>query len=380
MVSTPAASGESGPMMAMPTTMEFILPPILGVVLIISGLLFLMIPAQWRRYKKKRQRANVTAPTSLTDVLELGGDLSLQKQTLLTQGDIVILEDMNAFFNKPMELVVISLPSIISLALCPFLLYTYKHMIEYFWPPYMFTSGIPNINDALACFLVPAGLVYAVTFGFTFQASVEKQNAFTNNLILQVSLLDQMLHLASQMKTDSVSKIKVYRAVKDATLGSLLEIQNRSNEKTSTRSLWKVIGYVREACENNEVDKIIMSNIMDNVLKINTASSQIKEAISSKIHPLQWIFLLALSFFSFFGILLIQSQSKRMDLCMCIVTVFSITILTYVNADLDSPFSGFFRVDISALTDVIKRVDEFYKKEVDMEDEVVISKLSTYHL
>lgn len=44
------------------------------------------------------------------------------------------------------------------------------------------------------------------------------------------------------------------------------------------------------------------------------------------------------------NLLLIQASSYRMELAMCIMTVFSITILCYVVADLDSPFNGFFRV------------------------------------
>ena len=35
-----------------------------------------------------------------------------------------------------------------------------------------------------------------------------------------------------------------------------------------------------------------------------------------------------------------------MDLTMCIITVFSISLLCYVIGDLDQPFSGYFRVSI----------------------------------
>ena len=39
-----------------------------------------------------------------------------------------------------------------------------------------------------------------------------------------------------------------------------------------------------------------------------------------------------------------QTQSMKMDLMMCIITVFSISLLCYVVGDLDNPFSGYFRV------------------------------------
>ena len=41
---------------------------------------------------------------------------------------------------------------------------------------------------------------------------------------------------------------------------------------------------------------------------------------------------------------------------MCIITVFSISLLCYIVADLDSPFSGFFRIDVSVFHEVVKRM------------------------
>lgn len=49
-----------------------------------------------------------------------------------------------------------------------------------------------------------------------------------------------------------------------------------------------------------------------------------------------------------------------MELVMCIITVFSISMLCYVVSDLDSPFSGFFRVDLSVLIDVLKRIETLH--------------------
>ena len=47
---------------------------------------------------------------------------------------------------------------------------------------------------------------------------------------------------------------------------------------------------------------------------------------------------------------------------MCIITVFSISMLCYVVSDLDSPFSGFFRVDLSVLLHVVERLELMYKE------------------
>jgi hypothetical protein len=75
----------------------------------------------------------------------------------------------------------------------------------------------------------------------------------------------------------------------------------------------------------------------------------------------RWVFLETLGFFSFLGVLLLTAHSYRMELFMCIVTVFSISMLCYVVSDLDSPFSGFFRCDIEVLEEVLKRLDMIFE-------------------
>ena len=46
---------------------------------------------------------------------------------------------------------------------------------------------------------------------------------------------------------------------------------------------------------------------------------------------------------------------------MSVVTVFSISLLCYVVADLDSPFTGFFCINVSVLDDLILRLNTIYK-------------------
>ena len=71
------------------------------------------------------------------------------------------------------------------------------------------------------------------------------------------------------------------------------------------------------------------------------------------------------------GVMLVDAQSRRIELTMCEVTIFSVSMLCYVLADLDSPFNGFFRVDLSVLPHVIARVEQLYqetRKEVGQTD------------
>ena len=41
------------------------------------------------------------------------------------------------------------------------------------------------------------------------------------------------------------------------------------------------------------------------------------------------------------GVMLVNANSRRLELTMCEVTIFYISMLCYVLADLDSPFNGF---------------------------------------
>lgn len=51
-----------------------------------------------------------------------------------------------------------------------------------------------------------------------------------------------------------------------------------------------------------------------------------------------------------------------MQLGMCIVTVVSITLLCYAVSDMDSPFHGFIRVDLTGLVDLVYLLDKTAKE------------------
>lgn len=75
----------------------------------------------------------------------------------------------------------------------------------------------------------------------------------------------------------------------------------------------------------------------------------------------RWTFLELLGFFSFFGVALIDTKSSVMSLGICMITVFSISIMSYVIADLDNPFSGFFRLDLSLFDESLQHGRQCYQ-------------------
>ena len=62
-------------------------------------------------------------------------------------------------------------PAILTLLFCPAILYTKEPLMKWFFPDGQVGE---NLNDALSVFLAPSGLVYALTFGFSYQIAMDK--------------------------------------------------------------------------------------------------------------------------------------------------------------------------------------------------------------
>ncbi|XP_033120186.1 uncharacterized protein LOC117119461 [Anneissia japonica] len=342
-----------------------LIPPLSLIFVVISALLFLMVGAKISQYKlrKERQREEKN--------LNVGNNLfvdNIRRLGFLSASDYDAMDGLRRHYNQPLALVLIALPAIMSLAFCPLILFIRSPLIAMFWGD---SNSMPNINDAIACFLAPAGLVYAVSFGFTFQSVLEKQKVILDAVSLEIGFLDQILSLTAQLPNATLQeKKKVCLCVKDETISIMEQIQGKrglsiSDYKSNTSSgqIWKVMGILRSNVQDKHlsVDNLIMDHIISNIMELNKWGSERQQALAFKVHPLQWSFLEVVGFFSFFGVMLIETQSPEMNLTMCILTVFSITLLCYVVADLDSPLNGYFRVDLSLLWDLVDKTKDIYE-------------------
>ncbi|CAD5124049.1 DgyrCDS12355 [Dimorphilus gyrociliatus] len=394
-----------------PSMWEIILPPFILLVLIVLGLTGLSISSQrhvvraklrkifgfclrtsflpaWKNFSglKTIRKINVS-PTESTSTFEtsiLSSPDSLKRnqaedvipeeeedKTFLSSFDLEVIRSMNSYHNRPKELFRISFPALISLSLCPFTLYLYQPLIDIFWPKSSFATP-PDINEAIACFLAPAGLVYATSFGFAFQQALGKQGEVLRKITYELGLIDQIATLASKIHLPNIQdRMAIYRAIKAEAIFMILQIEDREPESFQNKSridvkteIWNVLDILRRIQSDSKeifsIDRIIVDKIISHILHLNSICSDRMGLLHARIHPLKWAFLETLGFFSFFGILLLTAQSYRMELIMCIITVFSISLLCYVVSDLDSPFSGFFRIDLSVLPDAITRIEKMF--------------------
>ena len=76
----------------------------------------------------------------------------------------------------------------------------------------------------------------------------------------------------------------------------------------------------------------------------------------------RWLFLELLGFVSFFGVLLVKGSSYLLELTICMLTVFTISLFCYILADMDEPFHGMFRMDISSLSDLLYTIQENHQQ------------------
>ncbi|XP_060081913.1 uncharacterized protein LOC132561167 [Ylistrum balloti] len=280
--------------------------------------------------------------------------------------DKEVLYKLRSLHIQPGEIIRICLPAISTMVVGPLLMLGYYEIIEFFWSTDDYPV-LPNINQCVACFLTPAGLVYAISFGFAFQQAINKQCDILEKMTTEISYLDQAATLTSKLKLRSPAvKVEMYRALKAEALYMILQVQKGDMTKYRHRpkedikvEIWHIIDHLQvlTSTPHHYVDVLMSQKIMEYVTALNSVCSDQLGILHSKIHWLKWAFLVTLGFFSLFGVLMIQAYSYRMELMMSMLTLFSIVMLCYIVADLDSPFTGFFRIDVRIISDVIYRLE-----------------------
>ena len=104
------------------------------------------------------------------------------------------------------------------------------------------------------------------------------------------------------------------------------------------------LGGKYDVLEKNYLKKIVKQVLVLDELRLKSV-----RRLGPRMRLLQWFFLETLAYMSFFGILMLDGQSYRIQLTLCIVTVAAISFFCFILADVDNPFHGFFRNDVTVL-------------------------------
>ncbi|XP_013402262.1 uncharacterized protein LOC106167610 [Lingula anatina] len=311
-----------------------------------------------------------------------GGELNLERSEIvnyekhpaiepfLSPFDDEVQKCLRKYPNHPFELAKVSGPCIVSLAFCPFTLYSHGFLLESFWQSLGVNVETLNINDAIQCFLTPSGLVYAIMFGFVFQFVAAKQQEVQKRLMFQVGLMGELVTMTTKLHFLPEDRMEVLRSVKDECISMMSHILNRSQDSFKNdppgkmeESLYSVLDKLRRVDvtdKSSKVDAVLMNKAITNITEIIGVDSDQLTLFHARLHVLQWMILESLGFLAFLGILLVDGKSHRFELLICMITVFSISMLCYIVSDMDFPFSGFFRIDLQPLYDVITSAEEAY--------------------
>lgn len=159
--------------------------------------------------------------------LEDYNDSCKDEPPFLTPFDMEVIDTFKTHYNRPIDLLKIAFPALLSLALCPFTLYLYTPLTTFIWPKDEYASP-PDINDAIACFLAPAGLVYATSFGFAFQQALSKQSHIMDKVTKEISMIDQIATFCTRINLPKQrQRRQVYRYIKAEIIFMVLQILDR---------------------------------------------------------------------------------------------------------------------------------------------------------
>lgn len=138
--------------------------------------------------------------------------------------DKKVLQSITGQTNTFKELVKIVIPATLSLAFCPLTLFTHGLILEGFWPMNVFPQA-PNINDGIACFLVPAGMVYAISFGFAFQAVFTRHLDTDRCISEEVNNMNRIISLVSRMQFPSPkTQLGILRVIKSEIIAMVQDV------------------------------------------------------------------------------------------------------------------------------------------------------------
>lgn len=144
----------------------------------------------------------------------------------------LIIQNFRVYQNKLTELIHIIIPPVLSMIFCPFTLFIYSYLTDYLWPTY---DTSPNVNDAIGCFLVPAGMVYAITFATAAEQVMANQVALSTQLKNEFSVSRQIMLMANQISCLPINqKYSIYSILQSNCLNRMQHVIMDGVSKTGT--------------------------------------------------------------------------------------------------------------------------------------------------
>ena len=157
-----------------------------------------------------------------------------QETVLFSAFDHTINHQLEIYPYKLRVLVKMCIPTLASLAFMPVALFLHQPLLELFWPTVLFPKP-PKINDVISCFLIPAGLVYAIAFGFAFQEASAQQIFYRKWIASYSTVIKQILLILRRLNgVEQHYKLTIIRQIKCGLISCCQQMMKMENHDKGT--------------------------------------------------------------------------------------------------------------------------------------------------
>ena len=194
------------------------------------------------------------------------------------------------------------------------------------------------MNDAIGCFLGPAGMVYAIFFGFTYQAVTERLDSIARLVAAEAAQCFTILHITYSIPIENMPvavKLHIARSVHKSLVELVEQVFDNGNIPGSAEDflpglqqilpdLYKLDKMVQEQDESSK-SKLLQSSVkllFNSVVQNDKSVHDRRTAQRQSLSQTEWAFLMALRCCAFFGIMLVDAKSPAMNLALCYITCF----------------------------------------------------------
>jgi hypothetical protein len=176
--------------------------------------------------------------------------------------------------------------------------------------------------------------------------------------------MDQMVAADTRKGRSSISVDKqrqLYLACRDQAIQILKEIINKDaipDETGYLPGLWELYPWCYDLeVELSAIDEKLphwsLKEIQDVICHSRRPAIERRVLCQQRVSLAEWIFLLLLGMFSFYGMMLVDAGSELMELTLCVITALSVGYLLLFLSDMDDLTRGTFTVDVRVITKTI---------------------------
>jgi hypothetical protein len=249
------------------------------------------------------------------------------------------------------------------------LLLCYQPLMQAFYGKELDMDSIDKyLNDSAASYLSVAGLVYGLVIAQIFSQVQDRLLAIKMAIAEELSGIHRVALLVGGIATVDQATVKFKKEILDVLFAYVESIASAWGNDVVTvgslHTLYTIVPLLARVCSNaGDYTVEVASRALDVTNEIAGARYQRVYLEKSKVAPLLWFFVHALSLAMFFGVLLIYSGSDGLGPTLNLIIIGLIGSSTYIIADMDAPYRGFLTVEYDPVLELLEDIQELSSDE-----------------